>query len=619
MNSRDLSSGTFPSPIQNFIQGLHDKYARLEDGKVADYIPELSHANPEWFGISVATVDGQIHDVGHSSVPFTIQSISKPLVYGLALESHGLKPVQAKVGVEPSGDAFNSISLDPQTGRPLNPMINAGAIATTSLIPGESAEAREAMLLRRFSEIAGRNLEIDDAVYRSERDTGHRNRAIAHLLRNAGILTDDPEQPLDLYFRQCSIQVTCHDLAVIAATLASGGVNPVTRQRVLAPLTVGRLLSVMTSCGMYDFAGGWIFNVGMPAKSGVSGGIMAVLPGQLGVAVFSPPLDARGNSVRGIRVCTDLSMAFGLHMFNTPRVVIPALRNIRNGGAVRSRRLRTTEQLATLTREGHGIRLYEFGGRLIFASTELAIHAILADLPNATHAIIDLSRVIDVDQASCKLLLELHDQLAARLKRACLAGARQHALLREYVTTRMTEDGWNHLCRYADRDAALEAFEDDLLKLRPNATRITEVPRLEDQELLKGFGAAELQALQEWLRPVEWPAHQVIMASGSASDALYFIVEGEVSVWVGAEGSEVQVGRLGPGMSVGELALTDRAPRSATVRSLTPVRAWALPFDAYDRLSEMGQSGLQIRLLGNLTRVLAVRLRAANAEIRGLS
>jgi glutaminase len=614
-----LPPALFPSPIQSFIQGLHDKYARLEDGKVADYIPELGYARPEWFGISVATVDGQIHDVGDSDVPFTIQSISKPLVYGLALEAHGLKPVQAKVGVEPSGDAFNSISLDPQTGRPLNPMINAGAIATASLIPGEDRQAREATLLRRFSEIAGRTLEIDDSVYRSERDTGHRNRAIAHLLRNAGILEGDPEEPLDLYFRQCSIRVTCHDLAVIAATLASGGINPVTRQRVLAPLTVGRLLSIMTSCGMYDFAGGWIFNVGMPAKSGVSGGILAVLPGQLGVAVFSPPLDSRGNSVRGIRVCTDLSLAFGLHMFNTPRVVIPALRNVRHGGAVRSRRLRTSDQLALLTREGHGIRIYEFGGRLIFSSTELAIHAILTDLANATHAIIDLSRVIDVDQASCKLLLELHDQLSARLKKACLAGARQHALLREYVTTRMTEDGWNHLCRYADRDAALEAYEDELLKIRPKASRLPVAPRLEDQELLNNFDATELQGLQGLLRAVDWPAHHVIIAAGSTSDALYFIAEGEVSVWVGAEGSEVQVGRLGPGMSVGELALIDRAPRSATVRTLTAVRAWVLPFDAYDRLPALGLGSVQVRLLGNMTRVLAVRLRAANAEIRGLS
>lgn len=341
----------------------------------------------------------------------------------------------------------------------------------------------------------------------------------------------------------------------------------------LAPLTVGRLLSIMTSCGMYDFAGGWIFNVGMPAKSGVSGGILAVLPGQLGVAVFSPPLDSRGNSVRGIRVCTDLSLAFGLHMFNTPRVVIPALRNVRH----RRRGAQPAPPHQRSTRSAHPRRPrnpdLRVGGRLIFSSTELAIHAILTDLANATHAIIDLSRVIDVDQASCKLLLELHDQLSARLKKACLAGARQHALLREYVTTRMTEDGWNHLCRYADRDAALEAYEDELLKIRPKASRPPVAPRLEDQELLNNFNATELQGLQGLLRAVDWPAHHVIIAAGSPSDALYFIAEGEVSVWVGAEGSEVQVGRLGPGMSVGELALIDRAPRSATVRTLTAVRA----------------------------------------------
>ena len=213
-------------------------------------------------------------------------------------------------------------------------MINAGAIATAGLVPGATPAERQAKLLGLFSEFAGRELAIDDAVYRSERDTGHRNRAIAHLLRNFDILTGEPEEPLDLYFRQCSISVTCRDLAVMAATLASGGVNPVTQRRVLQPQNTGRLLSIMSSCGMYDYAGEWIYNVGMPAKSGVAGGILAVLPGQLGIGVFSPPLDPKGNSVRGIRVCNDLSQDFGLHLFNTPRVVTPALRQVQTAAEV---------------------------------------------------------------------------------------------------------------------------------------------------------------------------------------------------------------------------------------------------------------------------------------------
>jgi glutaminase len=183
--------------------------------------------------------------------------------------------------MEPSGEAFNSISLDPESNRPLNPMINAGAIATTGLVQGHDVDERIARVLERFSRYTGHPLAVDDTVYRSERDTGHRNRAICHMLRNFGMLPDPPEEALDLYFRQCSVLVDCRDLALMAATLANNGVNPITGVVALKSENVERLLSVMTTCGMYDYAGSWIYEVGMPAKSGVGGGILAVLPGQL--------------------------------------------------------------------------------------------------------------------------------------------------------------------------------------------------------------------------------------------------------------------------------------------------------------------------------------------------
>ena len=219
----------------------------------------LGKADPDWFAICLATTDGQVYEVGDSRQTFTIQSISKPITYGLALEDRGYDAVLGKIGVEPSGDAFNSISLNPQTGCPLNPMINAGAIATTSLVAGHSDEDRLERLLTVFSDYAGRRLGIDESVYRSEKETGHRNRAIGHMLRNFDVLTNDPDGALDLYFRQCSILVDCRDLALIAATLANGGVHPKTGERAVDPKVVDSVLSVMTTCGMYDFAGEWVY------------------------------------------------------------------------------------------------------------------------------------------------------------------------------------------------------------------------------------------------------------------------------------------------------------------------------------------------------------------------
>jgi glutaminase len=302
------------APVQRFLNGVHERYSDTDEGEIADYIPELSKADPRWFCISVVTLDGHEYSAGDSGIPFTIQSISKPFVYGLALEDHGEEHVLERVGLEPTGDAFNAISLDPQTGRPANAMINAGAIATAAMVQANGVGALQ-RIIDMFSRYAGRELHVDEAVYRSESDTGHRNRAIGHLLRNFGIVVDGPDDALDLYFNQCSVSVTSRDLAVMAATLANKGVNPVTGERAIDACHVTGVLSMMSSCGMYDYAGEWIYRVGMPAKSGVSGGILAVLPGQLGIGVFSPPLDSRGNSVRGVKVCSAFSGAYNLHLF----------------------------------------------------------------------------------------------------------------------------------------------------------------------------------------------------------------------------------------------------------------------------------------------------------------
>jgi len=305
------------TPLPSFLASLYQKYADLKEGKVASYIPELAKADPNWFAISVVTPDGRQFHVGNIEQKFTIQSISKVFVYGMALEALGRDKVLQKVGVEPTGDPFNSlIRLDEASKRPDNPMVNAGAIATTSLLPGTSASDRIERLLTMFQRYVGHEVYVDASVFVSEQETGHRNRAMAHLMVNFGMLEGDIDEALDLYFRQCSVLVTCQDLAVMAATLANRGHNPLTGEQAVHPDCIREILSVMYTCGMYNFAGEWAYRVGIPAKSGVSGGILAVVPNQAGIAVFSPLLDERGNSVRGLRVFEELAQTYGFHLFD---------------------------------------------------------------------------------------------------------------------------------------------------------------------------------------------------------------------------------------------------------------------------------------------------------------
>jgi glutaminase len=303
--------------IQAFLEDLHRQLQPLARGRLASYIPELAKADPHWFGISLVTLDGHTFDVGDVQQTFTIQSISKVFVYGMALEDYGRENLLKKVGVEPTGDPFNSlIRLDEDSKRPENPMVNAGAIATTSLITGQDPADRLNRLLTMFQRYVGREVFIDMSTFLSERATGHRNRAMAHLMLNFGMIDKPIDEALDLYFQQCSVLINTHDLAVMAATLANQGINPLTGERAVGAEQVRDLLSVMYTCGMYNFAGEWAFRVGIPAKSGVSGGIMAVVPNQAGIAVFSPLLDEHGNSVRGLKVFEALSKKYGFHLFD---------------------------------------------------------------------------------------------------------------------------------------------------------------------------------------------------------------------------------------------------------------------------------------------------------------
>jgi glutaminase len=306
--------------IQDILGGIYEKYRSVDHGSVATYIPELGKADPNDFGICMVTVDGHVFRVGDCDKEFTIQSMCKPFAFQMALEMDGVAETLKYVGVEPSGDAFNSIELDAKTSRPSNPMINAGAIVVASRIKKSPVEAGVHAFVEKMSGAAGRGLRIDKAVLASETLTGNRNRAIAYLMRNFSIIDEQVTESLHQYFAQCSLLVTCQDMAMMAATLANMGTNPVTGQRVFDFQFIKYVLTVMLTCGLYDFAGGWAYEVGLPAKSGVGGGIFGVVNRQLGISVYSPKLDAQGNSVRGILVCKELASHFGLHAFEFTNV-----------------------------------------------------------------------------------------------------------------------------------------------------------------------------------------------------------------------------------------------------------------------------------------------------------
>jgi len=298
---------------------VHAHYADLDEGEPAAYIPELATVDPDRFAIAAMTLDGERVGVGDVDQAFTIQSISKLLVYGLALETHGRQRVLSRVGVAPTGDSFNAIELDDAANRAPNPMVNAGAIAVTDMIGGSSIDERLEAMLAMYERYLGRRPDIDTAVWSSERATGHRNRAIGYLMLSTGIVGPDVEATLEVYFAQCSVLVTVEDLALVGAIVANYGVHPVSGEQVVPREVARDMLTVALTCGMYDYAGEWAYSVGIPAKSGVGGGILGMLPGAGGMATFSPRLDAIGNSVRGLRVFEELSAEFELHLFDPDR------------------------------------------------------------------------------------------------------------------------------------------------------------------------------------------------------------------------------------------------------------------------------------------------------------
>ncbi|MCG6929972.1 MAG: glutaminase A [Desulfofustis sp.] len=301
-----------PQDIEKALQNAFDTYKDLQQGANADYIPALAKVDPNLFGIALITVDGRLYTAGDVKSEVSIQSISKVFTMARVIQDSGPAAIESNMGVDATGQVFNSIvAVEQYQGSEMNAMVNPGAITATSMVQGENRDARWGNIISTYSAFAGRELTVLEDVYQSEAATNQRNQAIAMLMYAYGHIKGDPLEATDIYTRQCSVGVNATDLAAMAATLANGGTNPVTGTKVIDADRVPPILAVMATAGLYDDSGKWLYATGLPAKSGVGGGILAVSPGKFGIAVISPPLDAAGNSVRAQKAITDISNALG--------------------------------------------------------------------------------------------------------------------------------------------------------------------------------------------------------------------------------------------------------------------------------------------------------------------
>ena len=586
-------------PLAAQLSTIFDEIAGLDAGEVADYIPALQAADPGWFGVSVVTVDSHRYDLGDSTQPFTIQSVSKPFAFAMALERHGIQAVLQRVGVEPSGDPFNSIELDMTTRRPFNPMVNAGAILTSSLLEGQDeADAG-------FARFAGRELPIDTEVWRSESDTGNRNRAIAYLMHSFGMLAGDVETTLQAYFRQCSRLVDTRDLATMGATLANRGVNPMTGERAVSEANVSRVLSVMSTCGMYDYAGEWLYSVGLPAKSGVSGAVLAVLPGQFGLSIFSPRLDAHGNSVRGIAFCESISERFNLHLFSPLAADTSVVRRTYGGDAVRSKRQRLSFQDQALRTLGTSTKVLELQGQLRFGSCEVLSRAIAAELDRAEVVILDFSRVTTVDRSVGTLLHSINAMVEEAKAQLVVAAAPPEIACELPVLS------------FGALDDALEWREDQLLGSAELERGTASIP-LAEVEVLQGADSGVLPAIEAAGTYRRYAEGERVFNEGDPADRIYFVISGRVDIVLAVGGSFMRVTTFGPGATFGDMAALYGGTRTAAVRAAMPSVCFELGVDALEQIGRERPDVL-LQVHTNIARALANRVRQLSDEVRALS
>ena len=580
------------SPITTYLNQLHDEIAQLRGGSPY-LIGARGAVDPDDFGIALATVDGYVYQVGTTAKEFSLQSLSKPLSYGLALADLGVDALDAKIDVEPSGDPFNEISLDPETGRPANAMINAGALAVVSMIKGSGGRSAIQRIDETYAAFAGRRLRRSTRAYQSELRNSDRNHALAYLLSSVGIIESRPTAALETYLRQCTVQVTCRDLAMIAATLANGGTNPETGADALGIDAVERVLSVMMTAGMYDDAGDWVSNVGMPAKSGVGGGVIAVLPGQAGLAVYSPPLDPHGNSVRGVATCRRVSRDMEMHFVRAARAGRSAIRSRHTIDREPSKIRRTEEASEILAEHGHRGVVIELAGDLYFAGTESVVRELSGLDDDVEFVVLDVHRLDEVSQVALDMLRRIAEQFAAEGRRLILADPEElvaPALAEETVAT------------FDTRELAIARCENQLLvRYGTPESRRARVPVM-DSPALSLLETEDITALTALMHLRSYADGEVIRRVGQRFGGVFFILTGRIlTIATDLNGNRVPLTTLTAGMTFGDLALGEEDRQETTAKADGPVELMLLDAETIETL-EQDRPALAVQLWRALAR-----------------
>ncbi|MGB3829363.1 MAG: glutaminase [Ornithinimicrobium sp.] len=629
------------SPLQEHLDAVHRDLLTSTQGQVAEYAEALADLDPDQFGIAVTTLDGTTYASGDAETLFAIQSISKAFTYGLALADSGFASVDAKIDVEPSGEAFNEISLQAGTGRPANALINAGAIAAASMVSehtpltpsrrsgigrsgtersgtersgtgrsgtGRSGTERSGIsrIVSAYSALAGRQLCVDDRVLAIERAEGDRNLALAHLLRSFGIIDGSAEEVADDYFAACAITVSARDLSMMAAVLATGGVHPVTGERLLSAAVVSRVLSVMSTCGMYDDAGEWMVRVGLPAKSGVGGGIIAVVPGQIGIAVYSPRLDHHGNSVRGVLACERLSSEFALHLMRGAQVSYEAVRVMYPITEAPSGVRRQPVAQEALVRHGHRALVIEVQGDLTFGATESVLRELVTLPTEVEFVVLDVRRIIDVIDFA---RTGLHHVDAAYAEQDRVIVVVDDA---EQVGT---ASGAGPRQVFALRRQAIEWVEEQLLARYCDAPSHAEQVDAADALVLSGLDAAATAALTTAMTRQRYARGDVVLHQNQEFCGIFVITRGLVDTTVAdSEGDQQRLTVLGPGMSFGEFGIIGDGRHAATVTALEDLEVEVLTPPALSAV-ERNDPALALQLWRAISQDAFTRVREQLAEV----
>lgn len=587
------------SPIQRYLEELLADVTSLSGGTPYRIHPAGREPRAEDFGICLATVDGRVYTVGAADQEFSIQSISKPFSYGLALADYGFDAVDEKVDVEPSGDPFNQISLAPDTGRPPNAMVNAGALAVSGMIRGGGGKSAVRRIVDTYSRFAGRSLTSSRSVFDVEIRQSDRNHSLAYLLSSVGIIENDPTRALEVYLRQCAVQVTGRDLALMAATLANGGTQPLTGEEVFEIDVVERVLSVMMTSGMYDDAGAWVSSVGMPAKSGVGGGTLAVLPGQAGLAVFSPPLDSHGNSVRGLETCRRLSSDMEMHFVRAARSGRSAVRDTLEISQFPSRVRRTLEEAEVLEQHSHRAKIVEVAGDLFFAGTESLVRAVSELEDTVEFVVLDLQQVYDAGRLAQQMLSALQRQLAADGREMVLVTGENAPSFNAWGVAGSETSA---VPVFRGLGEAVEHCEDALLAQYGPPPAASERVTVMDSPALALLEEPDRERLAELMEQRFHTDGDIIRRVGQRFGGVHFIVSGRINtIATDPEGERVRLNTLAAGMTFGELALGTSDRQETTEKAVGDVELMVLTPEAIEVLETQDPS-LALQLWRALTR-----------------